>query len=195
MLINVFALLLQGDDPLIDLFAQPSTAEYLVCTKSGSSEKANPVVGFSLYHEPTSIVSLLADGQLVTLALITTAPLPALEDLGDNAIEELNSPLKKVVFRQTLRIRFVIVLIQIADAARAIRHVYSKNLEASEPTAHSKVATRFRKVAARKLRGISTTYDARKTCETFLINSSFCKEHQRFLGKNISSTTIKHEKR
>lgn len=85
------------DTALVDVFTQSSTAEYVVCTKSGSSKELNPIIGFSLYHEPTSVVSLLADGQLVTLALITTAPLPTVEDFGENAIEELNSPLKKVL--------------------------------------------------------------------------------------------------
>lgn len=81
---------------MVDLLTNPSVAEYLICTKTLSSSDKNPVIGFSVYHKPTSVVSLLANGQLVSLALLTNTFLPAIEDLGEHAIEEMNSPLKKV---------------------------------------------------------------------------------------------------
>lgn len=59
-------------------------------------EKRNPVIGFSLYYEPTSVVALLANGDLVSLALLTSSLLPPLENLETCDAEELQSPLKKV---------------------------------------------------------------------------------------------------
>lgn len=83
-------------DPTSDIFIRPSNAEYLVCTKTTSSEKANPVIGFSVYHEPTSIITLLSDGSLVTLGILYASILPKTEDINVNDNKEINSPLKKV---------------------------------------------------------------------------------------------------
>ncbi|KAJ8932272.1 hypothetical protein NQ314_014798 [Rhamnusium bicolor] len=52
-------------DPTSDIFMQSSNAEYLVCTKTASSEKVNPVIGFSVYYEPISIITLLSNGSLM----------------------------------------------------------------------------------------------------------------------------------
>lgn len=104
------------DDPLVDLLTNPSVVEYVICTKTLSSTEINPVIGFSVYHEPTSVVSLLANGQLVSLALLTTTFLPAIEDLGEHAIEEMNSPLKKVIkllfFKELFRIKLPFILLR-----------------------------------------------------------------------------------
>lgn len=68
----------------------------MICTKVASSEIVNPVIGFSLYYEPSSILVLLANGQLVSLSLATlfTIPVPDLSEPEE--LEVMNSPLKKV---------------------------------------------------------------------------------------------------
>ncbi|KAJ8951120.1 hypothetical protein NQ318_021564 [Aromia moschata] len=84
-------------DPAPDLFQSSSTAEYLLCTKTSVSERANPVLGFSLYYEPTSVITLLNDGSLVTLAILYASLPPKIEDLRIKDDEEFNSPLKKML--------------------------------------------------------------------------------------------------
>lgn len=101
---------------MVDILTNPSVAEYLICTQTLSSNDKNPVIGFSLYHEPTSVVSLLANGQLVSLALLTSTFLPAIEDLGEHAIEEMNSPLKKVV--NSLKLYIILVFVFLSDVER-----------------------------------------------------------------------------
>ncbi|KAF2878759.1 hypothetical protein ILUMI_27410 [Ignelater luminosus] len=88
-----------GDDDLLNLIVnQPSTADYLVCTKLASSnEKLNPVIGFGVYYDPTSIISLLANGQVVSSLIASFASLPYTEDLMPEDIENFNSPLKKML--------------------------------------------------------------------------------------------------
>ncbi|XP_050302097.1 nuclear pore complex protein Nup88 [Anthonomus grandis grandis] len=86
-------------DPTSDIFINPSSAEYLVCTKTTSSTKSNPVMGFSLYYEPTSIITLLGDGSVVTLGILA-APIAKKDNLlglhgGDG--ENVQSPLKKML--------------------------------------------------------------------------------------------------
>lgn len=49
---------------------KPSQAEYVVCTKAISSNKLNPVLGFTLMLSPHGLVLFLATGEVVTLALI-----------------------------------------------------------------------------------------------------------------------------
>ncbi|KAJ8975477.1 hypothetical protein NQ317_019805 [Molorchus minor] len=84
-------------DPSREIFQMPSKAEYIVCTKTSSSEKVNPVIGFSLYYEPTSIIALLGDGSLVTLAILYAPLPPKIEDLHMEDREEYHSPLKKML--------------------------------------------------------------------------------------------------
>lgn len=85
------------DDILHIIVNQPSTADYLVCTKLASSnEKLNPVIGFGIYYDPTSIITLLANGQVVSSLIASFASLPYTEDLLPEDIENFNSPLKKV---------------------------------------------------------------------------------------------------
>lgn len=83
-------------NPTSDIFATPSKVEYLVCTKTASSAKANPVIGFSVYQEPSSIITLLSDGSLITLGMLYTTTLPTLEDLTIVGDDEAHSPLKRV---------------------------------------------------------------------------------------------------
>ncbi|XP_072381629.1 nuclear pore complex protein Nup88 [Diabrotica undecimpunctata] len=83
-------------DPTSDIFIEPSKAEYLVCTKKASSLESIPVIGFALYYEPTSIITLLGDGRLVTLGILLSTNLPNIEDLkiSDDTVV---SPLKKML--------------------------------------------------------------------------------------------------
>lgn len=83
-------------EPSLDLFTQPSTVEYLVCTKTASSENVNPVIGFSPYYEPTSIITILNDGSIITLGILSAAILPKYEDFDEGEGDTLNSSLKKV---------------------------------------------------------------------------------------------------
>lgn len=83
-------------NPTSDIFASSSKVEYLVCTKTASSEKTNPVIGFSLYHEPSSIITLLSDGNLITLGVMFTASLPNMDNLSIIEDDEAHSPLKRV---------------------------------------------------------------------------------------------------
>lgn len=73
--------------------------EYLICTKTASSEKTNPIIGFSLYHEPSSVISLLSDGNLVTFGVLYETCLPELEELTIVDDPDANSPLKRVIVK------------------------------------------------------------------------------------------------
>ncbi|XP_045466855.1 nuclear pore complex protein Nup88 [Harmonia axyridis] len=67
---------------LVDVFQIPSAVEYLVCTKTSTTKNHNPTIGFSVYYNPNSIITLLANGNFVSLALIgTDISLPQLEKL------------------------------------------------------------------------------------------------------------------
>ncbi|XP_066251754.1 nuclear pore complex protein Nup88 [Euwallacea similis] len=88
------------EDPTFDIFHAPSSAEYLVCTKTSSSSKSNSVIGFSLYYEPTSIITLLSDARVVTLGILTAALPPKKEELltgEDKVLGDNQSPLKKML--------------------------------------------------------------------------------------------------
>ncbi|KRT85669.1 hypothetical protein AMK59_2103, partial [Oryctes borbonicus] len=86
----------QNDDsPQPDLFDLPSSVEYLVCTKMAASEKVNPVIGFTVHYNPPSILTLLANGQLVTLTLAALFTIPTPDVLEPENMEIMNSPLKK----------------------------------------------------------------------------------------------------
>ncbi|CAH1107746.1 unnamed protein product [Psylliodes chrysocephalus] len=87
----------EGADPTPDIFSNLSKAEYLVCTKTAASEKSNPVIGFALYYEPTSIITLLSDGSLVSLCVLFSGCLPKLEDLIISDDTTITSPLKKML--------------------------------------------------------------------------------------------------
>lgn len=110
------------DEDDYDVFKQSSTADYLICTSTSSTKKSNPVIGFTLYQDPTCIVTLLGNGQLVSLAIMTMSMIPTIEDMDDEDVEQINSPLKKVniFFAKTLicatKLRFFFVL----DARQSI---------------------------------------------------------------------------
>ncbi|XP_001809287.2 nuclear pore complex protein Nup88 [Tribolium castaneum] len=89
----------QNEEQALDeIFNCESKAEYLVCTKTSNSEKTNPVIGFSLYYEPTSLIAILADGNLVTLGILTAEVLPQIGDLPREGVkDEATSPLKKML--------------------------------------------------------------------------------------------------
>ncbi|XP_074041909.1 nuclear pore complex protein Nup88 [Leptinotarsa decemlineata] len=85
-------------DPTSDIFVRPTKAEYTVCTKTATSQKVNPVIGFGLYYEPTAIITLLADGSLVTLGVLYAADLPKISDTDDYCDGARQaSPLKKML--------------------------------------------------------------------------------------------------
>lgn len=65
-----------------DIFGVPSTVEYLVCTKAYSRKSQNPVIGFSVYYNPNCIIALLANGNFLSLALLSTEIIiPQFEEL------------------------------------------------------------------------------------------------------------------
>lgn len=74
---------------------QQCTADYLLCTKTASSASVNPVIGFGVYYNPTSIITLLAQGQVVS-SLAVSFSLSSDEELQTEDIENFNTPLKKV---------------------------------------------------------------------------------------------------
>lgn len=49
-----------------------------------------------MYHEPSSIITLLSDGNLITLGVMFTATLPNLHNLSIVENDEAHSPLKRV---------------------------------------------------------------------------------------------------
>ncbi|CAG9814830.1 unnamed protein product [Phaedon cochleariae] len=87
------------EDPTSDIFINPSRAEYMVCTKTVSSQKVNPVIGFALYYEPPAIITLLSDGNLVTLGVMYTSDMPKIEDLTVHEDDDIaiHSPLRKML--------------------------------------------------------------------------------------------------
>ncbi|CAH1129598.1 unnamed protein product [Ceutorhynchus assimilis] len=89
----------EDQSPSSDIFNNPSAAEYLVCTKTSASRKSNPVIGFAVYYEPTSIISLLSDGSVVTMALLSAPIVPKSEMsfLEKDGEGEVKSPLKKML--------------------------------------------------------------------------------------------------
>ncbi|KAK9887293.1 hypothetical protein WA026_021601 [Henosepilachna vigintioctopunctata] len=89
-----------------DIFSISSTPEYLVCTKTTTTKTCNPVIGFSVCYNPNSLIALLANGSLISLALITTTILPKLENLTLKTDETTTSPIKemlKVPFEHFIR--------------------------------------------------------------------------------------------
>ncbi|KAK5638860.1 hypothetical protein RI129_013155 [Pyrocoelia pectoralis] len=74
-----------------------STVDYVLCTKMATSSKVNPVIGFSVYYNPTSMIALLGKGQLVSMLLLSFTPLPCTYDLLPEDIESFKSPLKKML--------------------------------------------------------------------------------------------------
>ncbi|KAF5291611.1 hypothetical protein FQA39_LY14333 [Lamprigera yunnana] len=86
------------DESLMEqLVTQPSSAEYLLCTKTASSNKINPVIGFSLYYDPTSTIMLLAKGQVISTLLLSFASLPNIDDFLPENLTDMNTPLKKML--------------------------------------------------------------------------------------------------
>ncbi|KAJ3651979.1 hypothetical protein Zmor_017982 [Zophobas morio] len=86
------------NQPMDDIFNQESKAEYLVCTKTSASENTNPIIGFALYYEPTSLISILADGNLLSLGILTAEILPTIEELEvEDKKGDVPSPLKKML--------------------------------------------------------------------------------------------------
>lgn len=86
------------DESFLDyVFNQESKAEYVVCTKTANSNKTNPVIGFALFYEPTSLIAILADANVVSLGILTIDAIPANPQLQHEVMEEGDSPLKKML--------------------------------------------------------------------------------------------------
>ncbi|KAF5299810.1 hypothetical protein FQR65_LT09331 [Abscondita terminalis] len=98
--IDVLAQILNGpdDENLMELLLKKSSsAEYLLCTKTTSSNKINPVIGFSVYYDLTSTITLLSNGEVITAVMLSFTSLPYNEDVQLDKIENYNSPLKKIL--------------------------------------------------------------------------------------------------
>lgn len=93
--LNAFLSMPEDETSVDDIFANTSKAEYLVCTKTATSENTNPVIGFALYYEPPSIITLLSDGSVVTLGVLLCSSLPNVENIILE--EDVTSPLKKML--------------------------------------------------------------------------------------------------
>lgn len=87
----------EEDDLLEAIVNQPSTADYLLCTKMTSSKNINPIIGFALYYDPISVMALLAQGQLVSLLMVAFSRVDVTDDYELEDIGAFNSPLKKML--------------------------------------------------------------------------------------------------
>uniref|UniRef100_A0A1Y1L9A3 Nucleoporin Nup88 n=1 Tax=Photinus pyralis TaxID=7054 RepID=A0A1Y1L9A3_PHOPY len=96
---NITQILNGPDDEnfMEQLVNEASTVEYVVCTKTATSNKINPVIGFSIYYNPPSMVALLGNGQLISMLLLSFTSLPCTYDFLPEDIENFKSPLKKML--------------------------------------------------------------------------------------------------
>lgn len=85
------------DDSMVDILQQQSSADYLICTKTANSQSLNPVIGFSVYYDPMSILTLLANNQLVTLPVVSLPLLPSAEEIQKEHLEPMTSPMKQML--------------------------------------------------------------------------------------------------
>ncbi|XP_069683865.1 nuclear pore complex protein Nup88 isoform X2 [Periplaneta americana] len=87
------------DSPPLELLNQPSSAEYLICTRTSSSSPLSPILGLAITSTPPVLITLLATGEVVSLVL-PSVPLPAspavpmLNGNDNGSREESYSPLK-----------------------------------------------------------------------------------------------------
>ncbi|XP_030766061.1 nuclear pore complex protein Nup88 [Sitophilus oryzae] len=90
----------EDSSPTSDIFIHPSTAEYLVCTKTANSNKTNTVIGFSLYYHPTSVIVLLSDSSVITLGILSSPVIRKSDDKFTKEVTDnldVQSPLKKML--------------------------------------------------------------------------------------------------
>lgn len=71
-------------------------AEYILCTHATTTAKVNPIQGFALFHSPSTMITLLASGQAVTLPLVSNILPESTVQLETMNMENISSPLKKV---------------------------------------------------------------------------------------------------
>ncbi|XP_012253923.2 nuclear pore complex protein Nup88 [Athalia rosae] len=87
---------IQIKDEEADLFlpalSHQSSSQYLVCTRTKSTQEPAPILGFGLLQEPCILVALLHTGVAVSLSVFDLHYLPKIEP-----IEPVISPGKKVV--------------------------------------------------------------------------------------------------
>ncbi|GLV38395.1 members only [Carabus blaptoides fortunei] len=74
-----------------------SVAEYLLCTHATSTSKVNPVQGFAVFHSPSTMITLLASGLVVTLPLVTNILIESTEEFDILNNENFRSPLKNML--------------------------------------------------------------------------------------------------
>lgn len=111
----------------MDIFSNQTSAEYLVCTKTSNTTTSNPIVGFSLYYEPTSVIAMLSDGSVVTMGIMSAALPPKTEDILLDQVE-VQSPLKKVYIPSLLP-KNSVKHMEISDAQRTFRPIYTKDFK------------------------------------------------------------------
>ncbi|GFG39981.1 hypothetical protein Cfor_09038, partial [Coptotermes formosanus] len=78
-----------------ELLDQSSSAEYLICTRTSSSSPLSPILGLAITSLPSTLIILLASGEVVSLNLLSTPLLlpPSVPELNGRK-EETHSPLK-----------------------------------------------------------------------------------------------------
>jgi hypothetical protein len=85
-----------SDSPPLELLSQPSSAEYLICTRISSSSPLAPILGLAVTSFPSVLITLLSSGEVVSLNLVPV-PLPQLlSTRALNGNQVTNSCLKVV---------------------------------------------------------------------------------------------------
>ncbi|KAK6640530.1 hypothetical protein RUM44_012225 [Polyplax serrata] len=77
-------------------FDHPSTVEYLVCTRTNSTPVL-PVLGFTLIVSTNTILSLLANGDVISLPLKISENLIHPDLLPEEVVSEESTPMKKLL--------------------------------------------------------------------------------------------------
>ncbi|XP_046589711.1 nuclear pore complex protein Nup88 [Neodiprion lecontei] len=94
-MVSQLADFIQAPDDDSNLFlpslSTQSSSQYLVCTKTKSSLKAAPVLGFGLLQEPCIMIALLHTGTVVSLSVVDLYYLPT-----PMPLEPVTSPSKKI---------------------------------------------------------------------------------------------------
>lgn len=99
------------NDVLQGVVNSPSSADFLLCTKVSNSEGVNPIVGFAIYYNPTSIISLLGSAQVVSLPVLSCSYVPAIEKLNLEHDEEVESSIKKVILPKIWELASIFIIL------------------------------------------------------------------------------------
>ncbi|XP_067015335.2 nuclear pore complex protein Nup88 [Anabrus simplex] len=92
---------IEADEASMDLHLptlnQPSTVEYLVCTRTSASEVLSPILGVAFSQTPTLLLILLGTGEMLSMA-VPSMVLESTTDLeNESAATEGLSPLKRLL--------------------------------------------------------------------------------------------------